>query len=400
MKKNLLLFLLTIVIATVVIKALRLDVSNKTLNIFAERYFDEAYYLEHYPEAKISGLTPFEHYITVGWKEHKNPSADFNSRFYVNMYLLQNKYNLNPLADYFRSNMSFKKRYTKPEQMKKATLLESPKYYLSLVAIFQNEARFLKEWIEFYRMIGVEHFYLHNHLSTDNYQEILEPYIEAGIVELRQVTKIPKTLPEWNKIQVGVYSKTAKEVKNITEWLVVVDTDEFLFPVKERSLADALKKYDEYAALSVNWKMFGSSAVERIGDNQLMIEQLKGSRATKDSTVKTIVKPRYVASFENPHYPVMLDGYAQISENFEYFWRACMPEETYNIFRINHYWTRDLEFYRSNKINRVHIKTDGKTQEEIDAQIANLYKKNDLISIEHDDFILKYVDELRSRLGY
>ncbi|MDA9163638.1 glycosyltransferase family 92 protein [Rickettsiaceae bacterium] len=399
MKKILLRFVLLILSAIVVIKAFHFDTDNSTLNIFAERYFNEDYYLEHYPEVKALDITPFEHYVTIGWKENKNPSASFDNEFYVNMYLLQNKYSLNPLADYFRSNMSFKKRYTKPGQLKKTILLESPKYYLSLVAIFQNEARFLKEWIEFYRMIGVEHFYLYNHLSTDNYQEVLEPYIEAGIVDLMYVTERPKSLPEWNKIQVGAYSKTAREVSDITEWLVVVDTDEFLFPVNGRSLADALKEYDEYASLSVNWKIFGSSGVEHIAENELMIERLQGSNPKPDSHVKTIVKPRYVVAYENPHYPVLKDGYAQINENFEYFWRGAVPAETRHKFRINHYWARDLEFYRLRKMNRVHIKASG-TQEEIDSKMAALYKRNEELSAQHDDSILKYVEELSARMGY
>ena len=43
-------------------------------------------------------------------------------------------------------------------------------YQLSVIAIFQNEDRFLKEWLDFYRVLGVDHFYLFNNLSEDNYQ--------------------------------------------------------------------------------------------------------------------------------------------------------------------------------------------------------------------------------------
>lgn len=35
------------------------------------------------------------------------------------------------------------------------------RYYLSIGAIFKDEARFLDEWIEFHLGIGVEHFYLY-----------------------------------------------------------------------------------------------------------------------------------------------------------------------------------------------------------------------------------------------
>jgi hypothetical protein len=49
-----------------------------------------------------------------------------------------------------------------------------------ICAIFQDEAPFLGEWIEFRRMLGAEHFWLYNNNSTDTYLSVLGPYIERG----------------------------------------------------------------------------------------------------------------------------------------------------------------------------------------------------------------------------
>ena len=35
---------------------------------------------------------------------------------------------------------------------------DEKKYQVSICAIFKNEAKYLKEWIEFHKIIGVEHF--------------------------------------------------------------------------------------------------------------------------------------------------------------------------------------------------------------------------------------------------
>ena len=51
-------------------------------------------------------------------------------------------------------------------------------YYLSIVAIFKNESWILKEWIEHYLNQGVDHFFLIDNGSTDNYHTILQPYID------------------------------------------------------------------------------------------------------------------------------------------------------------------------------------------------------------------------------
>mgnify|MGYP002522247983 CR=1 FL=1 len=52
-------------------------------------------------------------------------------------------------------------------------LLQRPsytkKYRISICGIFKNESRFLKEWMEYYVMIGVDHFYMYNNNSEDDY---------------------------------------------------------------------------------------------------------------------------------------------------------------------------------------------------------------------------------------
>ena len=54
--------------------------------------------------------------------------------------------------------------------------------YASLCCIIRNEGRYLVEWIEYSRIIGIEHFYLYDHSSNDNTLEVLTPYINAGVV--------------------------------------------------------------------------------------------------------------------------------------------------------------------------------------------------------------------------
>ena len=54
------------------------------------------------------------------------------------------------------------------------------KGYLSVCAIYKNEARYLAEWLEFHLLAGVEHFFLYNNNSTDDHREVLAPYLRAG----------------------------------------------------------------------------------------------------------------------------------------------------------------------------------------------------------------------------
>ncbi len=45
--------------------------------------FDENYYRTHYPDVATSVDDLFGHYMTVGWREGKNPSRDFDTAFYL-----------------------------------------------------------------------------------------------------------------------------------------------------------------------------------------------------------------------------------------------------------------------------------------------------------------------------
>lgn len=55
-------------------------------------------------------------------------------------------------------------------------------YELAICAIFQDEAAYLKEWIEFHKLVGVQHFYLYNHASRKQ----LSSKGESFIVRKRQ----------------------------------------------------------------------------------------------------------------------------------------------------------------------------------------------------------------------
>ena len=50
-------------------------------------------------------------------------------------------------------------------------------YKLSVGALFKNESHSIKEWIKHYLYHGVEHFYLIDDGSTDNYLEEIQEFI-------------------------------------------------------------------------------------------------------------------------------------------------------------------------------------------------------------------------------
>lgn len=266
------------------------------------------------------------------------------------------------------------------------------KYKLSICAIFQDEAPYLKEWIEFHRIVGVEHFYLYNHRSTDNYKKVLQPYINAGIVDLIDIPKVAKKIIVFNRLQCKCYNECLALARGKSKWIAFIDIDEYLFPVVENSLKDLLKDYDKYGGLYANWRMFGTSGVKKIPKDHLLIEALTNCTTKSfpaNQYIKSIVKPEHVAHFPNPHHPVYLNGFYQVNTDKIPFKGPfiCTNLQT-NKVRINHYWTRDEDYFYNAKIIR-QKKWGAKVEAENILQCVNKEK---------DDAILRFAPALRKAI--
>ena len=63
--------------------------------------FDAAWYLARYPDIAAAGVDPFEHYLHTGFHEGRDPSPDFETRFYRATHL-RDRPELNPLLHWRR----------------------------------------------------------------------------------------------------------------------------------------------------------------------------------------------------------------------------------------------------------------------------------------------------------
>lgn len=218
-------------------------------------------------------------------------------------------------------------------------------YDLSMVAIFQDEARFLPEWIEYHKSQGVQHFWMYNNNSKDDYQSALKPFINKGLVELIEWPSIQES-NDWSHfsftVQPGAYNDALKRAKGVSRWLAINDTDEFILPLKHKNIRRLLKDKLEYAQVCIPWINFGTSHVERLAEKVSMLSQLtlrsKDDNPANDS-FKSIVQPEHVQTCNHPHYCILNPG-------------CKMMHAPRDEVRINHYWTRDNDFLMNVKVTR------------------------------------------------
>lgn len=262
------------------------------------------------------------------------------------------------------------------------------KYTVSICAMFQDEALYLKEWIEFHKLAGVSHFYLYNNFSTDNYAEVLAPYIEKNEVE---VIEWPMgTGGNWAHVQASAFKDGVTRAKGQSKWLAFLDLDEFLFATKENDLGVFLKDYEEFGGVCANWVLFGTSFIAKIPENQLLIDALR-YRAPMDTDghrhIKSIVRPERVINCRL-HDMIYVPGYFQVTPSKIKFDGPKSPTVETDLLRINHYWSRD-EFYLENQKLPRRAKWGDK---DIDSW-RNLGKIH--LNIEVDTTILHFVPALQ-----
>ena len=271
--------------------------------------------------------------------------------------------------------------------------LFSYQYEVGAAMIFRDEAPYLKEWIAYHRLVGVEHFWLFNNLSKDNYLEVLKPYIDQGLVDLYDVPIDSPTLNQWNTVQTRSYNRALSYTRGKCKWLAVIDADEYIVPMETATIAEALAPYEEYPAVALHWLIFGTSFVERIPPDRLMIEMLlmHGSIDLDENRyVKLIVKPKEAIGFNGPHMCSLLSR-GVVNTDFKPVVNKIDYHVTHTALRINHYWSRDLDFLQNVKIPRSKI-SGGSWAVHMEKEL----KQFNLLS---DDAILRFAPQVRKEIG-
>lgn len=256
--------------------------------------------------------------------------------------------------------------------------------YLAACAILKDEDAYLPEWITYYRIMGVSHFWLYDNESRIPVAKTLEK-IDHG-----DITVIP--FPGRAR-QGAAYTDALARAHGRTTWLAAIDLDEFIIPKASLDLCDVLKDYEGYGGLAVNWLMFGPSG-RTIKPDCLQIEAYQ-KRNKLDSKVnehvKSIVRPERTLKVRDAHSFVYKEGYYAVNETKTRVDGSFSSPVSTRIIQINHYFTRTIEEYKA-KIAKGCI--SGATGKDM-----RLYEATDREAVEIDGFATVFAPHLRAALG-
>lgn len=210
----------------------------------------------------------------------------------------------------------------------------------AICAIFKNEALYLEEWIEYHRFIGINKFYLYNNNSNDNYMDILKPYIQKNIVELKEYPGDSK--------QMDAYNDCLMKHKKDTKYILFIDIDEFIFDKDFNALNkvnDTFSNNKLASAIQINWMIFGSSNEKLYVAKPVLKRFQYRSKIDFDMNkhTKSIVNPRRTLCFLNPHFSIPIGKYVSINIHGETLNGALNNNFKENDLRINHYFSKSKE---------------------------------------------------------
>jgi len=201
-------------------------------------------------------------------------------------------------------------------------------FTLVVAAIFKNESHILKEWLDHYIKRGVEHFFLVNDASTDNFMEILKDYHQYVTLFNNEI--ITNDSGRQPKICNRYFNNLP------SKWVAIIDLDEFIWSPSGLDITTHFN--DSFGQIKIDWIHFGSSG--HITQPESVVKSFT-MRAPFDTSkeyysYKTIYQTKNLVSFGVHGHNVNGPTY----------------HAKHNQLVINHYPLQSFEFFMTVKATR------------------------------------------------
>lgn len=250
---------------------------------------------------------------------------------------------------------------------------------IAICAILKNEAKYLAEWVEYHKLMGVEHFYIYNNNSTDAIENVCDAYRDCV------------TLIDW-PLQVDqqrkAYQDYAEKCSMHARWTAFIDGDEFIVCKGPDDLMIYLSKHDDKNAILMKWVIFGTNGHITAPTGLVIENYLMTHSVCPNPYWKTICRASHIDTHNivTPH-------------DFSYVTDEPVIQAADSSLSIYHYMLRSEEDVLK-KVSRGDAwsfteseKKKKNTQASAQAYLKK-YNNTDL----YDDYMLAFCQELRRKL--
>lgn len=204
------------------------------------------------------------------------------------------------------------------------------KHFLSLLAPLKDEESYLIEFVNYYLIHGVDHFYFYDNESNIPVVDVVHGYRDKCTV---------LTAPG-DAVQGRAYAHFCKHFRHETQWVAFFDVDEFVLPHKHGSFREFLLDYDDCDGIGINWVLFGDGH-HKTQPAGSVIENYLYREAAQCPCIKSVVKSEKLVGFlDNPHFATLLEGSLYVDAHMNPITSAYNESPTIDVIQLNHYFTK------------------------------------------------------------
>ena len=213
--------------------------------------------------------------------------------------------------------------------------------YLTLGAVIRNQEHYVKEWLAFHHLVGVERFVIVLHKCTDKTEKKIRELPFQDKIHIHRIVN------DEQFVQLGTYLWIIRHYGQYTKWLMFIDSDEFFFGTREDDLRTILTGYEQHGGLTANWLEFGANG-HVVKPKGLSIEAFTKRAPDRHSphySFKSVIQPHCFQKLLSPHLAVtnpltVTEDHREVSVNW--IWIGDR-KPSHEIVRVNHYHVRSME---------------------------------------------------------
>jgi hypothetical protein len=228
----------------------------------------------------------------------------------------------------------------------------------------RNEKNIL-EWVLHHQKLGFDYIYIIDHKSIipiKNILSVTDPITKNPKYNMKNVFVLRINNSKIIKTDLMKYA-LQYSIKNKFNWMLYLDSDEFLVLNHTNNVNKFLHNYIPYDQIGINWLLFGSNYRDKLLDgNETIIESYTRSSTKLNSCLKSFInidhlKYNCLKAILNPHAYILNNMSKSINVNFN----KVNPSEPhlYNTLQhfskvpafIAHYVYQSYETYINRKIN-------------------------------------------------
>ena len=229
---------------------------------------------------------------------------------------------------------------------------------VAVCVVGRQENRYAREWVEHYKKIGVKKMFVYDnrHGDEERLQDVLQDYIDAGLVELTDVH-------DRTDMQCRCFDDCYKKHGNEYAWIGFFDFDELLHLKGKQKIQTVMKRYEAGDVVLVNWRIMTDNGLVHYDDRPMAkrfttpmpIDKCVKYDRPENEHVKSIVRGGidglkfYVV--HNPHCPTEPRLHC-INPSGETVRQGAFAPIDHNVMWLDHYFTKTAEEWAEVKLSR------------------------------------------------